>query len=515
MWTNGSYCACDADGTTSTSQYHTECGACHASCNHCEKADDPNSCRACSANGAETPMAFGTCYCQRGYIPQTSPTANCVSNGGCHGSCGMCTTPASSSSCLSCSAYAAILDNRPSGHCVCNNNYVAETDPVGSCMLCDKSCSECNAETPTSCTKCAIPEATLNTGGNFWGTCSCGSQYVPQPVARTSCVPCHASCKTCVNDQASGCLTCKIAEATLDDPLGGTCACTAPKYKAVTSPTTPCESLCHASCLTCVNPTSGGCLTCKVTEASLTKADGGVCFCGSGFVREYSPTVQCGKCAEYDCVCSGQKGTSCLNLELQAFVAFARTEYNLPMASPTNGAWCFGSPMPISIRQIKDVEAVIGPISRDLSGNLNPTNEECYELLRAQWPFISYWFGLIFPSFSPPAAATTQEIYNTAMGLRVWIFRFGGNNMFTKPAWGPLVAAFNAPGTQWINYLAWTDGYSTDGKTALVYPAELQALLNARDKAIISHFSTVCGTAGCALKTQCGLVAPASACTAP
>jgi hypothetical protein len=168
--------------------------------------------------------------------------------------------------------------------------------------------------------------------------------------------------------------------------------------------------------------------------------------------------------------------------------------------------------MPASVRQIQEVEAVIGPISRDGGGNLQPTEEECYELLRVQWPFITDWFGMIFPNFSPPATATTDEKYATEMGLRFWILRFGGSKMFTKSAWGPLRTAFNAPGTQWSNYLAWADGYSTNGKTVLTYPTELQALLSERDKAIISHFSTVCETAGCGLKTQCSQTAPTSIC---
>lgn len=244
------------------------------------------------------------------------------------------------------------------------------------------------------------------------------------------------------------------------------------------------------------------CLTCKVPEATLTKADGGVCYCGTGYVREFSPTVACGVCAPNDCVCSGLKGTPCLKPEHQEFVTFVSAGYNLPLASPTNGAWCFGSSIPASAREISEVEAVIGPITRDGSGNLQPTQEECFELLRAQWSFISDWFQLLFPNYSPPASATAEEKYATEMGLRIWILRFGGSNMFTQPAWRLLVAAFNAPSAQWSNYLSWASGYSTDGEIIMPYPAALQSALKERDIALISRFSTVCGAADCNLKLQ-------------
>ena len=168
--------------------------------------------------------------------------------------------------------------------------------------------------------------------------------------------------------------------------------------------------------------------------------------------------------------------------------------------------------MPASAREISEVEAVIGPITRDGSGNLQPTQEECLELLRAQWSFLSDWFKVLFPSYSPPASATAEEKYATEMGLRIWILRFGGNNMFTQAEWGLLVAAFNAPSAQWSNYLAWATGYSVDGKIMRIYPAALQSALTERDIALVSRFSTVCGTAGCDLKTICTQTAPTSLC---
>ena len=187
------------------------------------------------------------------------------------------------------------------------------------------------------CTGCSIAGATVSSSAG--GTCACGNGYAPHSPATIACA---------------------IPEATLNSKFEGTCACAAPKYKDKTSPTTLCESLCDQSCSTCTNPTSGGCLTCKV--ASLTKADGGVCYSGTGYVQEFNSTVSCGACAPNDCVCSGLKSTACLKPEHQVFVAFA-TGYNLYLASPVNGAWCFGSPMPASARKSSEVETVIGPIT--------------------------------------------------------------------------------------------------------------------------------------------------------
>lgn len=401
------------------------------------------------------------------------------------------------------------MDNVEGGTCSCRSGYVPQTSPI-TCVACHASCSVCVDSSSSGCTECKITEAKLSNAAG--GSCSCPSNYVPQSPALTSCVSCHASCQTCTNNSASGCLTCKVPEATLDNPLGGTCACTAPLYKDKLSPTTPCEPLCDPSCSTCTNPTSAGCLTCKVAEASLTKADGGMCYCGIGYVREFSPTTSCGTCAPNDCVCSGLKGTPCLQPELRDFVLFARTVYSLPLASPVNGAWCFASPKPASKRATSEVEAAIGPITRDGNGNVQPTQEECIELLRVQWPFVDYWFKLLFPGYSPPAEATEEDKYAMEMGLRIWILRFGGSIMFTNTDWSMIVAAFNAPATEWSNYLAWTDGYSTNAELPRIYPTALLASLSDRDLWMFNHFSTVCGSAGCKLKTQCQQSEAASVC---
>ena len=493
---DGGFCLCTASG----------CPTCHASCSTCGGSNS-NQCTDCTVKNAllSDAVSGGTCACGSEYVPQSPAVAICAPP--CHESCLTCSVNNSASACLTCKATGAGLDNAAGGTCSCGDEYVPQTSPT-TCEACHGTCSRCVNSSVSGCTECKIPEAkTSNAAG---GTCSCPSQYVPQSPATSSCVSCQLSCLTCTNNSASGCLLCKVPEATLDNPLGGTCACTAPKYKGKTSPTTPCEPLCSPSCATCANPTSEGCLTCKVPEASVTKAGGGVCYCGSGYVREFNPTTSCRACAQYDCVCSGLKGTPCLGPELQDFVTFA-AGYGLPLVTPGNGAWCFGSSMPVSARQISEVEAVIGPISRDGSGNLQPS-PECYDLLRAQWTFIDDWFKLLFSRFSAPAAATAAEIYNTKGGLRLWIFRFGGSSMYTKSEWGPIRAAFNTPGAQLSDYLAWADGYSIDRKTVLNYPNSLKLALKEQDKALFNRFSTVCREVACKLKTQCQQVDATSIC---
>ena len=424
----GGTCSCPSQYVPQ-SPATSSCVSCQPSCLTCTN-NSASGCLQCKVPEAtlDDPLG-GTCACTAPkYKEKTSPTTPCEPL--CHPSCLTCSVNESASDCLTCKATGAGLDNAAGGTCSCGDEYVPQTSPT-TCEACHGSCSRCVNSSVSGCTECKIPEAkTSNAAG---GTCSCPSQYVPQSPATSSCVSCQPSCLTCTNNSASGCLQCKVPEATLDDPLGGTCACTAPKYKEKTSPTTPCESLCWPSCATCANPTSEGCLTCKVPEASVTKAGGGVCYCGSGYVREFNPTTSCRACAQYDCVCSGLKGTPCLGPELQDFVTFA-AGYGLPLVTPGNGAWCFGSSMPVSARQISEVEAVIGPISRDGSGNLQPS-PECYDLLRAQWTFIDDWFKLLFSRFSAPAAATAAEIYNTKGGLRLWIFRFGGSSMYIKSEW--------------------------------------------------------------------------------
>jgi len=376
------------------------------------------------------------------------------------------------------------------------------------CPVCHASCSTCAViDDSSQCTGCTITEATLsNTSG---GTCSCGDEYVPQIAATSACVPCHPSCLTCTGPTASGCLTCKAAHAVPTNVNGGICNCP-DGFVSKQSPITACLP-CHGSCRTCITQRVGGCLSCKIPEAILSNIAGGACTCGNGFVPFEGVTSSCVPCAGCS-HCCGPRAPQCLpSREIAVFARLADLNYALPLSTAASDALCYRSAIPTSAEDKAAWETILGSLTPDGTGRISVAADNCYRLLEVQWPYLVYWFHMLLPTFTPPLEASEFEVYSIKTVVWLWMLRFGPALLSYDDAWKHLLATLDAPQTKWARYLAWTDGYSKDGKTVRSLPVALNSLSNA-EVAVFNLFSTVCSTAGCALKTQCQQVAATSVC---
>jgi len=101
---------------------------------------------------------------------------------------------------------------------------------------------------------------------------------------------------------------------------------------------------------------------------------------------------------------------------------------------------------------------------------------------------------------------------------------FGPATLMNDPDWTVIVAAMNAPATEWENYYFWGGanlGYTKDcGVTALEFPPDLKAWLQPKCPdtycqmfMLLNMGSTVCLNPSCTLKAVCAAMAPGTLCS--
>jgi len=95
-----------------------------------------------------------------------------------------------------------------------NNTCMATCDPLYfanqwnlTCDPCSVDCKNCKGAGPTSCVDCNNPKYFLKnaTGGYCLDACPT-TGYVT--FLSTTCLACHQTCLTCLNETAQGCVTC-------------------------------------------------------------------------------------------------------------------------------------------------------------------------------------------------------------------------------------------------------------------------------------------------------------------
>lgn len=114
-----------------------------------------------------------------------------------------------------------------------------------------------------------------------------------------------------------------------------------------------------------------------------------------------------------------------------------------PLLAETDGIYCYRQ----VVRGCDPLAEISESIKSDSSGLL-PTLNQCHELLLVSWPFVTYWFGEIFPKFTPPSTATERKVYELKTVLWVWIMQYGP-------------ATFDDDMLDWEQLLAWTSGLSS------------------------------------------------------
>lgn len=331
---------------------------------------------------------------------------------------------------------------------------------------------------------------------NFYlGTFLCG------PVGSAPCQSCHSSCLSCTNGICDSCASSQGSKKGDDsfcscDVEGGECP------------------PCHSSCGTCAEPSdSTQCTSCAITEATLSNPTGGTCYCGNGYVYQSPATSACAACSSGCSYCIDSREVTCMDSkDLLNFALNLASSYNLPLEGQVNGLICYRRPVPVGDC---DPFAAINVIIESTVNGLQPTPDQCYELLKADWPSLAFQFGEIFPRFTlpnPSTTATETEVYMMKTVLWLWILQYGSSVMTHDSLWQDLVAVFNNESLDWKGLLAWggeNPGYLAGGSIGS-FPAGLTP--TSPELELFNHFSEVCGTSGCGYTTQCGLVKVGSAC---
>ena len=285
---------------------------------------------------------------------------------------------------------------------------------------------------------------------------------------------------------------------------------------------------CHPVCTTCGysnNPNS--CHTCTSAGSTLMPYNSiGECLCRAGYVSAASSTAACVPCAPAGCPnCIGSDESLCMSPE-QANFAFNMliAMLGLPILEETaNNLICYRTSSLTSGCSPDPIEAMTGSIL-DYEAVAKPTIYQCLNLLTAQWPFVTYWFDRLFPSFEGPSPINFEEFNMVKSTPQLWILHFGPAEMDT---WTDIKEAMNDAGENWVNHMAWIDsspGFTLDaGQTVKAFPAKLLAWLQSScsTTAICPELfgafnmkSTVCDNASCSseVRVYCAQIDLTNAC---
>ena len=335
----------------------------------------------------------------------------------------------------------------------------------------------------------------------------------------TGCLDCHPSCNGCT---AGICNACTAFGATKSAD-GAVCLCnsgTGGTSKFHTS----CFS-CHPNCSTCeISSSPDSCKSCAVKGASVAPhKSSSSCECRAGYVPNAYPVGACTPCAPAGCpYCIGSDESQCMSPEQHELAKIMFIALPLPITTETAGHLiCYRTPLPTSGCTPDPIESVTGPIV-DYATVAQPTSFQCYSLLKAQWPWVNYWFDHLFPDFEGPLPISYTNFILIKTYLKLWILQFGPSEMDT---WTDIKAAINGAGENWKNYIGWYDsnpGFSTDaGVTVHPFPAKLLASLQAggatgsnMEIQVFNRESKVCADSSCSstIKGYCLQTNSFSAC---
>lgn len=347
------------------------------------------------------------------------------------------------------------------------------------------------------------------------------------PTTGSACKACHPSCQSC-DLEAGICDACMAGAAAAKIADGAACVCKAGTgtnypnlYHATCLP-------CHASCSTCGYYSNVyWCRTCAAFGATLPIYSAlGTCECRTGYVAAVSPTTACTPICSPGCSnCIGPHVSECMSIEQANFVKYVATAYSLPLLTESaSHHFCYFEPKPIVECTPDPIETVVGPIT-DYETVARPTKYQCYNLLTAQWPFLTHWFNSFFPGFVGPQGATENELLKIKSVVYLWILRFGPSEI---NSWTTIKNMIKASGSAWANYMAWIEtppGVSVQPSLPPDdFPADLLDWLTTscsgvtvgcKDLDVFNLKSTVCDSACTApTKGYCAHVKPGSVCAA-
>jgi hypothetical protein len=185
---------------------------------------------------------------------------------------------------------------------------------------------------------------------------------------------------------------------------------------------------------------------------------------------------------------------------------------------------CFRLPLAVfketacGYRGLEDIMGTL-PVNSDV---FDPGEKQCESLIRAYWPFLTYWFNRFYPSpFNPPILRSPKIMVEAF--LKLYILQFTPASIEKDPDWTTILNAINAPGENWKNYLVWGGedaAYTIDrGITTLPLPKDLKAWIAGCvyppciDLLVININTTVCDEADCPMKEKCKTISPMMTCS--
>ena len=176
--------------------------------------------------------------------------------------------------------------------------------------------------------------------------------------------------------------------------------------------------------------------------------------------------------------------------EQAAFNRIAVALHDLPTVPETAGSICYRTKVSGHDCILTAVEAITGDIHTATPGTLSPTATDCYGLLKAQWPMITYWFEELFPTFSPPASTTDRDYVVVKTILQLWILQFGPDQLKFDADWIAVVGLFNKSSDEW-GYISATNNGVFYGMGMINFPPELAAwiVLHPEDLKAFNTFS--------------------------
>jgi hypothetical protein len=348
---SGNTCVCRSDSSLFFDALSGTCVGCHPSCKTCS-GGSYNQCTSCWDG---TPVSgLGMCGAS------LTPLSTCAKP------CSTCFNSADPNACLSCPA-SMILTSKFT--CECQPGYYA-SNVTGSCMACYIFCVTCVGPNYDQCTSChpsmrirsgainqcdALPgllrttaervaysihrscntalywayghkycttcktSAVLDFVSDMWsatyphGICRCNDGFF-MSQSTGACLPCHASCATCVAGDEMNCLTVPPGKNTVIHPQGNFAVCDPSLEGYVNLSNGNCEP-CHASCLKCWGPLNTNCFSCKANAYMSSYK----CLCQTGYYYN-TATGTCDAC-HITCVsCTGplinQCTGSCREMEI-------------------------------------------------------------------------------------------------------------------------------------------------------------------------------------------------------
>jgi len=155
--------------------------------------------------------------------------------------------------------------------------------------------------------------------------------------------------------------------------------------------------ICHPSCAQC---SSGKCTACAAGAVATMTSDSYFCTCNSPTNWELVNHFEF--CCDPSCpLCVDSSVAGCMTDKRQvAFLNGLAYDLNLLMLDECEGFFCFYHHIPIP--SCNPLTSLVGTIASDENG-MHPTWDQCMEVFKLSWPFVTYWFGELFPDFTPPS----------------------------------------------------------------------------------------------------------------